>query len=748
MTQTSTTNKHPPYPRLGELYRALAGALDTKASDRVVDRLAREGEYDWSLLPTLRQTIITSPLGKAVDDEFAKRIDRFVDHVHAEYLNLVAKVPLDSLSRDEALPLLVEHYFAPQGTGLLLDIKQAFGGPDLLALLDPDHHPIAVVLDWFDKSNGRDLARAAFPESTGTDRSNREFLARWTCGTQIPDRPSIKNLVDVLSDRSSAKVKEQIPNLRRWMVVARALSWLERESPLPFRVSMRRHLLLGLPGIDLGQVLSLVNIDVGERFSDLKMPALMLYEELKRTTPKAHGDQARTLGNLDDLQLLCEKHDPEGRTRFHLAWLRGRWHALSGRLDDALPHYKEAAELANYRAGDQQKQIVEETLVLAAMVGGEKPLLKSIKHRAVVFGLFTDPRGDDVIEDWEIDHLRQQFHQIFPRQGRFPEAQDLDVGDEHLPFLMLNEEDLARLAPDLRKPDRVRTVRAPDGQTRRWPQLRLFASMGQFDAVRTLLEHRASVDQLDGSGGSALLCAIQHAEERGDRRVLDLLLECAHNKATLDSATTRKRHTPLICAVQFGEPDIVERLLTMGATADRRGQIDDVTPLYRCLCSIGAIRKPAWFHQYLRQSLLSDPDHVQREMFRRYNVSLGGVFGDERRHLQASLENPRLRAIYEEMVVTMVKEELNRLSEPKLLRIVELLVKAGANPNATHEYPAPGRTPLMLAAENDSTEAFDLMLRHGGDPFREDAQSLDCIKIAMGFGSRNVVKYLRKKRIL
>lgn len=684
MTQTSTSENHPPYPRLGELYRALAGALDTKDADRVVDRLAREGEYDWSLLPTLRQKLITDPLGQAIDDEFAGRLGRFVDHVHADYLSWVANVPLDSLNRDEALPLLVEHYFAPQGTGLLLDIKQAFGGPDLMALLDPDHHPISVVLDWFDKSNGRDLARTTFPESTGTDRTNRELLARWTSGTQLPDLQSIKRIARAVSDRGSTKEKEQIPNLRRWMFVARALTWLERESPLPFRVFIRRHLLLGLPEIDLGQVLSVVNIEAGERFSALKKPALMLYENLKRTTAKEPGDQVRTEENLGAFQRLCEAHDPEGRTRFHLAWLRGRWHALSGRFDDALLHYKESAEFANYRAGDQQKRIVEEILVLAAFVGGEKPLLKSIKHRAVAFGLFADPRGDDVIEGWEVDHLRQQFHRIFPRQGRFPEAQELDVGDEHLPFLMLNEEDLARLEPDLRKPDRVRTVRAPDGQARRWPQSRLFASIGQFDAVRALLEHGASVDQLDESGGSALLCAIQHAEERGDRLVLDLLLERAHNKATLDSATTRKRHTPLICAVQYGAPDIVERLLSMGATADRRGQIDDVTPLYRCLSSLGAIRKPAWFHQYLRQSLLSDPDSVRREMHRRYNVSLGGVFGDERGYLQASLENPQLRAIYEQMVAAMVKEELGRLSEHKLLRIVELLVKSGANPNAIH----------------------------------------------------------------
>ena len=130
------------------------------------------------------------------------------------------------------------------------------------------------------------------------------------------------------------------------------------------------------------------------------MPALILYQDLNRTTPKAFGDQVATQDRLAVFQRLCEEHDPEGRTRFHLAWLLGRWHMLSGQFHDALPFYKEAEELANYRAGNQQKQIVEETLVLAAFVGGEKPLLKRLKHRAIVFGLFAEPRSDDVIEAW------------------------------------------------------------------------------------------------------------------------------------------------------------------------------------------------------------------------------------------------------------------------------------------------------------------------------------------------------------
>ena len=659
-----TSENHPPYPRLGELYRALGGALDTKAKDRNVDRLAREGEYDWSLLPTLQQTLITKPLRAATDNEFAELVDQFADHMRTSYLRMVAHIALDRLTRAEALPLLIEHYFAPQGASLLLGIKKAFGGPDLMALLDPAKQPLAVVLDWFDKHEGRDLARRTFPESTGTDRSDRELVSRWANGTP-PDLSSIKRFVDAASRRGAID-NEQASNLRRWMIVARALAWLEKESPLPFRPLLRRHLLLGLPEIDIVRVLSLAIIEAGERFSALTMPASMLYEKLKPTTPKAPGDQTRTQENLTAFRRLCEDHDPEGRTRFHLDWLLGRWHVLSGRYRDALPHYQEAAELANYRAGDQQKQIVEETLVLAAFIGGNKPLLKHLKHRAIVFGLFTDPRSDEVIEDWEIEHLRQQFHRTFPRQGRFPEAADLEGDQEQLPFLILNSDKLAALEPDLRNPNRVRTVRALDGQTRRWPQLGFFAYEGRIDAVEALLEHGASVDQLDEAGGSALLNALQRAEDTGDRRALDLLLKHRHSKDSLDSATTRKRHTPLICAVRYGEPDVVGRLLAMEATPDRRGQIDDLTPLYRCLSSIGGIRNPAQRAQSLRGALLADPDHVQREVRRRYNISPGGVFGDERT-LRDSLAHPRHQAIFEGLVAAMVKEEAGRLSESKLL---------------------------------------------------------------------------------
>lgn len=742
-----STNKNPapPYPRLGELYRALAVALGTKGNNSDVDELARKSEFNWALLPSLREELVITPLAKYVDPEFADMVGQSLAYVHEGYLQLVLTVPLDSLSREESLPLLVEHYFALHALGLIFGIKKGFGGPDLMRLFDPELHPVAVVMDWLDQGEPISLAKLAYPQTTGPDRDQAEKCRKWSKGTDLPDRQSIVRFATTL--KATGRVEEEkLQNLRCWLMVARTLAHLERESPVPFRGAMRRHLLLGMPDFDIGRLLSAVVTESGKRFSTLTMPALMLYERLKRTTKKDLGEQAKIKAELDEFERMTSEIEPEGRTRFHIEWMRGRWHVLSGAFDLALPHYELAAELAHYRAGDQQKQIVEEVLVLAGHLR-KKALIKRLKHRAVAFGLFADPRGDDVVEDWEIDHFSQQFHQVFPVQGRFPEALADGVESGPLPFLVFDEGELAQVKLDRRTPDRVISIEFRDGQVRRWSQLRFFASFNQYEAVKTLLDLGASVDKLDESGGSALLCAIQEATQTEDRRVLDLLLQCPHSTSVLDSITAKKQLTPLLCAVDFGEPDVVEKLLTMGASADLRGNVVDQTPLYYAMERLGAIRNPGKLYHFLCQSLVADPDLIKKEVLRRYNVSMAGVFG-EGKDLRKLREIPRYAELFERLASAMVEEQIRRHSVPKLIRIIELLLVHKANPNAPHRYPEPGRTPMMLAAENNSGWAFDLMLRHSGDPYQTDTAGMNCLKIAMAFRSAEVVGYMHSKGIM
>lgn len=147
-TKIAMTADTPPFPRLGEIYRVLALALDTKNKAKTkdhlyrdIDKLARDGNYDWSLLPTLCRELISEPLEHYTDADFAGLVEQFVSHVHASYIQLVATISLDSLSREEALPLLVEHYFSAHACGLLFGIQKEFGGPELLALFRREGEP-------------------------------------------------------------------------------------------------------------------------------------------------------------------------------------------------------------------------------------------------------------------------------------------------------------------------------------------------------------------------------------------------------------------------------------------------------------------------------------------------------------------------------------------------------------------------------------------------------------------------------
>jgi len=185
----------------------------------------------------------------------------------------------------------------------------------------------------------------------------------------------------------------------------------------------------------------------------------------------------------------------------------------------------------------------------------------------------------------------------------------------------------------------------------------------------------------------------------------------------------------------------------MGASADLRGNVVDQTPLYYAMERLGAIRNPGKLYHFLCQSLVADPDLVKKEVLRRYNVSMAGVFGDGK-NLHKLREIPRYAALFERLVSAMVEEQIRRHSVPKLIRIIELLLVHKANPNAPHRYPEPGRTPMMLAAENNSGWAFDLMLRHSGDPYQTDTAGMNCLKIAMAFRSAEVVGYMHSKGIM
>lgn len=725
------TRALPPYPRFGECISVLAGALDISKAGSDVGRLAREGDFDWEKLDAVVDELLVDGCAWVIGEAAHRLLAPWLADVRRAYTQVVLKVPLDAVGRSDALPVLVEKFFAPAAATLLRQVEAAMPGPDLTRLLAEAESPVRVAIEWLDGQVGSPVEKLVFPASSGADRVEQEKIRKWRAGIDIPAAQSIKLLSKQLEERGELAERSAV-----WILLAAALARLERTWGAPLRPLISAHLEGDGPDPQsLDSSFSEMVQRVGHDWPELAVPGRKLWFDLQRTTQKSVGDRDHTWLAIEALERAASQSDPDGRTAYHYEWMKARWHVLSGQYQEALPCYDKAFELACYRAGHQIKDLISEASCIAALLA-KKPLLKRLKHVGIALGLFRRPEGSAVLEDWEVDQFAQQLPLVFPPQGRFVEVPG-DLAMDPLPgFLMIDKQSLSKMQPDLRDVGRIRAVHFASGKVRRWPQLRLFASFGRHEEVKRLLDAGACVDDLDSSGGSALLCAIQHAEATGERAALDLLLARPHQVATLNASTSRKRWTPLMCAIDLGEPDVVEALIAQGIDVEQKALTDSQSPLYYVVSQLFYKRNPAYMLKFLSQKMMEEPDDVLQDTLRRFGVGMAGTFG-------SSVSAPRS---HPELVIVAAKlltdSHASRHSVSKLMRIAELLLQAGANPNAPQKYPVPGRTPLMLAAESDLPALFSLMLDHGGDTLRPDSMGQNCAQIARSFGARQVLQLL------
>lgn len=416
----------PPYPRLGECYRLLAKALDTKTSNRDVDRLAREGDFDWQLLTQLREELIEAPLSAKSNENFTKFLMDSAETFHQRYVALIKTVQLDALTRKQSLPALITHVFAPFAASFLLQMQKATLSPPISALLNDQHHPVAITFTWLEHELGietNQLGHRLYPNSVGENKNGRELMQRWRHGPQLPTLQSIsllqKTLLGVFPQRN-----QLITAFTEWLIIARALVVFDEAASahLKLRDCVLREVLGNVPPDDIGAKLSTLNVQASAHKSKLVESGLILDDQLKRTTPKSLGDQAKTRYELDQFRHQMSIQEPELVSTYFIEFLEGRWHVLAGQLETALLHYERAADLALYRSGETQKTILREALLLTAYLG-KLPLYKRLKHRALVMGFSFLPAWDKAVATaQELGMIRGNFEDRFPEHGRFLEA--------------------------------------------------------------------------------------------------------------------------------------------------------------------------------------------------------------------------------------------------------------------------------------------------------------------------------------
>jgi tetratricopeptide (TPR) repeat protein len=414
----------PPYPMLGECYRELAVALGTKNSNRELDRWAREGDFDWSLEARLKNELIVEPLAQKVGMEFAAFVSEVCDWTCQRHLALISHIALDSMTRGEALSLLLEHHLLPGLTAFLINLRKGIDGPDLNTFIHPDQNPLDVVFCWLENCldiESSTIAKHFYPTSLGNDKNGREALNRWRDGSkdQCPDLASICAIAD-LTAKKYPDCNVEIEHLKAWLLVARMIIKFEKKHP-DLQARVFQNIVNGVPSRDIGYELSIANIQKSERRDALVKPGLMLGHRLRRTTPKRNNDRHEIAVALENFEQMLLQHDREGICDYYLNWMKGRYYLLSGEYIEALSFYEKAADGALYRSGGTQNEVLEEALALAAKLG-KLPLYKRLKHRAIVFGVDVLPpisdkqiANQDEMKKWsDINFLR-----LFPLQGHF-----------------------------------------------------------------------------------------------------------------------------------------------------------------------------------------------------------------------------------------------------------------------------------------------------------------------------------------
>ena len=735
MTETKP-NPKPPYLKIGEICRFLIRAFDTKSTDpklgKKLDELVQEGDFDWSMRQQVIEGLLVEPL-QGFDDDLSKFVNEFVASRLDEYIRMLPEIPLDAMSRKDSAPLLLEFSGARCVAAFLILLREKFGGPAINDFLEQNTSPVDVVFQWAENSLGLDVPALAYPNSNcQKQKAKRDSLNRWRNGRELPNItyaiPELKRAIKI-----DKKTPEQEPErflFIKWLVTARALAWLDQETEKAGLGS-----LIGLipqsPSdeyfmIDIGRELSTANSEAGRRFVKVIDCAYSIITFLKEK--KQQGDKEASRRKIDRLKDLIDQHDANEYCGYILNWCEGLWHVLAGCEKEALEFYELASDQALYRAGQNQKLILMEALSLAARLR-KKPAMKRLKHRALAMGLFSVasaelPEKPDVMSDWEIEHNAREFGRLFPHDALFQEAEDRSAPPP--PVDVINLSDAKKIKPDYSNPDRIVRVPMVGATKRRKPQLLLFTMINEVKVVRKLLKDGADVNALDSQGGSALLIALQSAKDGQGREALDLLLKQQHEAETLNRLTAKKRLSPLYVAVGLGDPEVVSWLVKGRADPDMQASYPPQTPLYHCIERFAFYRE-GWAKSHSMQRM-AYPQPEDSELNRRYTGGLAGVFGDQLP--MPNLANPHHAEIMEE-VVEYFAQRAAKIPREHYLKIAEILVQNGADPNFKHSMPVSGRTPLMMAAELDDVDAFRILFEAGGDLSMKDDQGSSALLLAL-----------------
>ena len=734
-----------PFPTQGEILKVIVTALGTKQKNKKLDRLALEGDFEYSLPEKLIDELVYNPLKKYCNEELAEFFRTNVQNIIREYMTIVSSVSLGSSSRAESFPILIKNLFCKQSAEMAHDFHGYFGGVKPELLLDMNTSVFNSVFVWAQEHvSGFDQAFSSLQEE------EKKLFMRWSSGKTVPQLSSIKLLVEKMVKRDSIN-KSDGENLKKHLLVSRVICSISSCDFGGEYITASRQFLNTDNNLDIRLMLDSADSKVAEELSELYSVATDIERKLDLSLFKNEGDKGEVALSLNLFESDLGDISRKGVMPCLLEWYRGRWNLLSGDHKQAKVHYESAVQLSLYRTA-RFSEILSEALPLAAKMQ-DKVFMNRLKNQALAFGIYKQPelkaseqkgnvvKKNALVQKWEVEAWQNAFSTIFPDSGCFPDNSDIELHVPNLPFID-QQSKLHKKKPDLRYPNRKITSDFIVGNNiRKYPQLVWHCIWNHVDHVETLLEKGADVNLLSDTHDSALIVSIMEIVKTGDKRCFNLIKKHPHHPEGINAVTEKYRRTALLMAVDSGCPDVVRTVLELGANVDQQGLNFDLTALHHCLECIRFALDPEEGFRYMMNPNPNDPVFI--EAMRRTSGGLLGVTDEQiKRSIIDQGNGEKNKKLKEQVVRSNYRSQKKRFQYDRLIEIAHILLKHGANPNrpsrALREY-----TPLLLAAELDEVELFNEMIRKGGDVKQvfgaANGRFPDCMEIAKHYNSTQVM---------
>jgi hypothetical protein len=753
-----------PYPTPFEILRYLLRSFDFKLPEKDkkrLDDLAAKRVYDPRefdiALKQYFSDVAHKYIGHKATEHISERLARFTGYYLA---NIAGKIPADGLSRESVLNTLIKTGIQEQLVGFVLALHDDIGGPHPSLWFSSETGAVDAIFAWLS-----DHAPHWNSHLANLSKERRDMIAAWRKGDAVPSAQSLQLLQQPDLTKKKSQDSIQWDLIQPLLFLGRFIDFIRKEELGRILISECRLALWGV----------VIKVGVSEEIRSKQAGLLRtlgpaqsliakLQSDLRRTVKKSKPEHYKSI--IHQVRMLIQTSEKLQQTDYWIDWHEARWHVFSGDLQAANDLYKNAFEKAVFVAGENQKLIIEEAIVVAAcQLNPDKVFLKQLKWTQINFG-YDSPsmtssqpsqKVSDNIEDWEIELWISSFDFVFPKAGLFPRVEFHPTTITPGPLIVPN---VSEIKPDYRYPNRI--IKIGETRQRAMPQLVWFTLIEDVEVCRKLIERGANVNVQSEVGDTPILLALEalNVTEFNESNVilggpiyrslndetLKVISSVLHDVKTMNTRTQKKRLLPIISAVESGRIDVVEAVLDMGADPNGRGKTDEQTALNVCLKLIGILKNPELGrkHQTSMPITAEALDSIRRQAQGIYGFTL-----DQQRQSLKNLVDSGLYGPIQERCIDIMYQNIHRhMDIDELRKIASLLINRGANVNAEHASPLKGYTPLMLAVELDERVIFEQMLIYGGDikkTYKDPSTSRDIsiLEIAQHFRSTGVMQVLK-----